>query len=427
MSGYRTLHREQVLDTALWKVTVEPTLSSSSSSSGSASAGSQWRIWAASADGAVRSYRVQEKSLAGDSDAQDPMDASALRLQCTHVLLSDQQFQQHKKQQSNSDDEHTTTTTTALGCMCVSSTRNYVGDDPNAGSLIVASLSLSGRVCLWEFPADWDDQQQQQQQDNGTTGGRPIRAAIEFDTQGTTGTTLLLCPPRLAGVGDVVVALGGLDGRIQMIATGLVTPQYTKKEPTLAGTVLDYWGSAGSALPLSLSWHPTQAHQLVVGRQNGQIDLLTGSRKQQHRLTQQQQGSSESSIRAVAVSPDGHLLVAGSDAGWLTVWDLQRPVPTLVHHVRPDSAESASCWILGIAFLSDSRRFCTLGTDRKIHVWEVSQLHNQPVHTFATEMDQWTMQAFTTVTASSSNAVPATRLVTASDTGWLQVFSLEHK
>lgn len=327
---------------------------------------------------------MKESSI---EDKQDVLDASALRLDCTHALLGTGQEYPN--------------TQAVLGCTVVSLARNYVGDDKVAGDLIVVSLELGGKVRVWSFTEDMDDKQQQQTADGSC---KQVRAMMEFEVENATGTTLQVCPPALSGVGDVAVAVGCLDGTIKMVATGLATPG-AKKDPTPAGTVLDTWGSRGSAIPLSLCWHPVKSHTLAVGRQDGIVDILTGSKKDQHRLTQH-----GSPVRAVAFTDDGNLLNAGSDEQLMCIWDVSRKNPTLVHHVL----QAHKSWFLDICALPDSRRFVTVGADRTVHVWNVGQLY-QPLHTFQTDHSVYTVQR-------GPAGLP--RLVTGSDTGWLQVYSL---
>jgi len=83
----------------------------------------------------------------------------------------------------------------------------------------------------------------------------------------------------------------------------------------------------------------------------------------------------------------------------------------LVHHVL----HAHRSWILRVSVLDDSRRFVTTGADKRLHVWNVEQMNQQAAtHTFQTDQPAW-----------SITRGPASRLVTGSDSGWLQVFSLE--
>ena len=376
MSGYRSIHREKVIDMAIWSVEATDLLLTSSSKPVVPTTTTElsWRIWAACADGLVRSYVVMEASI---DSKKDSLDASALKLICTHELGEK----------------------SLLGCTRVSCERNYVGSDDRAGDLIVASLELAGKVRIWKLSEDMD---QGKQHDGLNT--MKMKPLAEFQVENATGSTFKICPPRSSGVGDVTLTVGLLDGTIAIVATGLVTPKSTKAAST-AGTILDSWGSSGSSVPLSLAWHPKESLCLAVGRQDGIIDILSSSRKNQHRLTQH-----KSAVRALSYTGDGQLLIAGADDGFLTVFDVGRKVPTMVHHVL----QAHKSWIMDVTAFQDSRRFATIGAERQIHVWTVDQMY-QPFHTFQTEQSIWSVQR-------GPRDVP--RIVTGSDTGSLQIYSL---
>lgn len=174
------------------------------------------------------------------------------------------------------------------------------------------------------------------------------------------------------------------------------------------------WGSSGTATPVSLAWHPVLSDTAVVGRQDGVVDILSSTKKNIHRLLR----LNTSPTRAVAYTPDGNLLLAGNDAGMMCVWDVNRPGgPVLVHHVL----RAHPSWILDVACLPDSRHFVTVGAERQIHVWLVGQLaQNQPLHTFQLDSSVWTVSLL----HNTRKKEQAPRMVTGSDTGWLQVFSL---
>mmetsp|Transcript_18004 Transcript_18004/g.30680 ORF Transcript_18004/g.30680 Transcript_18004/m.30680 type:complete len:269 (-) Transcript_18004:62-868(-) len=267
-----------------------------------------------------------------------------------------------------------------------------------AGDWIAVSLDLAGRVRVWTLPPD---------ELTGNVPESPTqnRCTHEFVTEKTTGTLMAICPPRIAGDGDVVVAMARLDGTIAMIATGISTPK-AKKDPSEPGTVLDTWGNGTVAM--SMAWHPIQ-HTLAVGRRDGTVDIISASKRGYHRLTQHSYP-----VRAVSFTPDGELLITGSDDGFLAVWDMNRRVPTLVHHV----VKAHSSWILNVTALGDSRRFVTSGADQNLQVWHLSQMH-APVHSFHGDHSVWTIKATT--------QRDAARLVGGSDDGWLQVYSLEDK
>lgn len=374
MSGFRSLHREDVTETALWNVRTTTLLTTKSGKSATA-----WRIWTAGADGLVRSFVAQEASV-------DSKDASALRLTCSHRLGE----------------------SSSIGCTRVSTVRNYVGDDDSAGDLVVASLDLTGIVRLWNFAEDMDNDVVCNKSYEEPKNMKPL---AEFHADNATGSALELCSPRWFGVGDVVAAIACLDGTISIVATGISTPKATR-EARPAGTLLDSLGSQGSAIPLSLAWQrPTKSSDclLAVGRQDGVIDILTaetGKKQNQHRLSQ-----GKSPIRSVCYTDDGKLLIAGSDSGFLSVWDVSRQIPTLVHHVL----HAHPSWIMGIAALDDSRRFVTAGAERQLHVWDVGQI-SQPVHTFQTDGPVWSLQR---------GPRGISRLATSGENGNLQVFSVE--
>jgi hypothetical protein len=453
MSGYRSLHREHILPQgdAIWNLAATPLLTTASAATNTNTIA--WRLWVASSDGRLRTYRVEEPSLQEKAAA---LDASAARLQLTHVLVGDGDNQLDKGEDSHQDDMEGTDeekiekkiSSVGLGCSRVSIVRNYTGTDDAAGDFLIMTLGLAGRVRLWKFAPDFDDNNPTQSQTTksgpdttesaaATTAGRPrsMRALHEFVVENATGTAAELCSPRImssgalsqggssssaAKEGDVVVAVACLDGTVAIVATGFVTPAYTK-DPAPAGSRLDTWGSRGSAIPLSICWQLNSSDSdpnttsgtagvLAVGRQDGVIDILTSSKQHQHRLARH-----TAPVRAVSFTDDAHLLVSGSDAGTILVWDMTRKVPALVHHVL----DAHTSWILGLQVLPDSRRFVSCGADHKLHVWNVGQMH-QAVHTFQTDFEAWALAR------GPSNARGNPRLVAGSDTGHVQVFSLEH-
>lgn len=374
MSGYRSLHREQVIETAIWKVKTSHLLTSSRAT------GLGWRIWIACADGLVRSYVVKESSI---TTKKESLDASALSLICTHQLGD----------------------VSPLGCSRVSLTRNYVGDDDQAGDLIVASLELAGLIRVWSFEEKLDNDVLQKQPESPVT----VKPMMTFDVENATGSILELCSPRLLGASEVAAAVGCLDGTISIVSVGIGTPK-TTKEPSVAGTTLEVLGHPGSAIPLCMAWHPQPQSCCVcaVGRQDGVVDLLaTGhSKKQhQHRLTDH-----TATVRAISFTPDGHLLIAGSDNGFVCVWDVSRKVPTLVHHIL----HAHKSWIMEVTALNDSRRFATVGAEQQIHVWSFDQIY-QPVHTFQTDHMVWGFE---------TGPQNHDRLVTCSDEGGVHIFSI---
>lgn len=250
MSGYRSLHREQILgkDTAIWSVQATPLLTKTKTTT------TAWRIWTASSDGFVRSYTATESSIQDDA-----LDASALTLSCTHLLLGQTQQQQNADgasacagtNPSDADDVDgpAPAPVSALGCTRVCTVRNYVGDDATAGDLVVVSLGLSGVCRVWKFAADWDAENNQGNPSSGISDAtstantiptitiKPVKCLTEFNTvKNATGTTM--APRVVASMQQVVIALGCLDGTIAIVATGIATPN-ASKEAAIAGTILE--------------------------------------------------------------------------------------------------------------------------------------------------------------------------------------------
>eukprot|EP00980_Cylindrotheca_fusiformis_P000710 scaffold168_cov124-Cylindrotheca_fusiformis.AAC.10 len=337
----------------------------------------QWRIFTACGDGLVRGYLVQEKSM-----ETDVLDASACTCHPTHVFLGQGQ--------------EATTTPTALGCTQVRVARNYVGDDDMAGDLLVVSMDLAGKVRIWKLPEDMDNKDES----SSSTEVANLVAVSEFTVDAATGTCVRILPPKVSGVGDVCIAVALLNGTVACIATGIATPK-AKKDPTEAGTILEVLSKPG-AIAMSMAWHPSEKY-LAIGRQDGLVDIVGGK---PHRLI----GCHESPVRALNYTPDGHLLVSGSDEGMLAVWDTSRATPALVHHV----VQAHDSWILSLTVLSDSRRFVTGSADAKLSVWSVGQM-DQPLHTFSGDGALW----------SSANLQDPPRLVTGSEEGGLHIYSLE--
>ena len=390
MSGYRSLHRESVGSYPIWQVATSPVLTKSAKPNRKAAS---WRVFTACGDGLVRGYLVQEKTL---ETKQDTLDASACTCVCTHVLLG-------KSQQA--DDS----SSMALGCSQVQLARNYVGDDDMAGDLLVVSMDLSGRVRIWTLPEDMDEEEMNSDDSSPPSEPQTLVAAQEFLVSNATGTCLQIFPPKNSGNGDVQIAIACLDGTISVVSTGLSTPK-EKKEPAEAGTVVEILSKPGS-IAMSGDWHPSRK-SIAVGRQNGLVEILG---EKPHRLIHH-----EAPVRAVAFTPDGSLLVTGSDDGMLAVWDISRSHPVLVHHV----VQAHTSWILSVTALSDSRRFITCGADRKINVWNVGQM-DQSLHSFSCDDTVWTIHARTSQQRQIVNTQHPQRLVAGSEEGGLQIFSLE--
>jgi WD40 repeat protein len=456
MSGYRSLHRQDLFHRirddessesnairhkdAVWSVATcayDPTHDRLPSTTGAAL---QWRLFTASSDGYIRSFLVQEKSATETSD-EDSLDASALRMSCSHIFRGP-----HQALPFELNDPPRPTT---LGMTVVSVDSNKAGD------LIIVGLELSGIIRVWTMAA-------------APTPGKNTKdtpscwAAIhEFRIPDATGTTLQIVPLRFQHEdnADIMVVVGCLDGTVALVATGLTNRSMLSnppknadakiREPTAPGTILDHRGRQNShAIPLRLSWNPVQPFELAVGRQDGTVDVVSmmtdvnTKPASQHRLTHLRPAP----VRAVCYFADGSLLVAGNDDGIICVWDAMRPAgPVLVHHVVPETSTTGGsrigAWILDIvpvqdsASSSNSRRFVSTHTDRKIHVWDITNKLYQPVHSFSTDTTVFSLHAFRSesenrnYTLNVNAAIPrnTSRLVAGSDNGWIQVFSLANQ
>ena len=348
----------------------------------------------------MRGYLVTEKSLDIQKDA---LDAAACSVKLTHVLLG---ASQEKPTEEDANDH-------CIGSSQVQVARNYVGDDDDAGDLIIVSSDLSGKIRIWVLPEDMDN-------DFPTSCGgeddEPTfpKAAHEFSVENATGTSISILPPSVSGVGDVLLAVPCLDGMIAIVATGLSTPKATK-DPTVAGTAVETWSKATSSVGLCGDFHPSKK-SFVVGRRDGLVEIF-GARS--HRLIQH-----EAPVRSVTFTPDGNLLVTASDDGMVCLWDNSRSgSPVLVQHV----VQAHATWVLSIASLSDSRRFVSCGADQKLHVWGFGEMDNQALHTFTSDDVVWAMDALTIKCGSLASAQQSTqtRLVTGSENGGLHIYTLE--
>ncbi|CAJ1966845.1 unnamed protein product [Cylindrotheca closterium] len=380
MSGYRSLHRETLGKYPIWSLAASATLKKKSSAT---NASNDWRIFAACGDGIVRGYLVGEKSL---EEKGDTLDASACTLTVTTLFLGKEQTVPPESEEEPM----------VLGCTQVEVARNYVGDDDSAGDLLVASMDLAGRVRIWQISEDADGESSSSSSNEKTT----LKALQEFDVEQATGTCMRIVAPKIAGVGDVCVAVARLDGTVACIATGLVTPKATK-DPKPAGSILETWGKPGS-IAMSLAWHPSKKF-LAIGRQDGLVEYLEDK---PHRLIMH-----HTPVRALSFTPDSYLLVTGSDEGMIAIWDTSRPNPALVHHVM--DAHNGS-WILSLAVMLDSRRFVTGSVDSTLNVWNVGQI-DRAMHTFSSDGAVW----------SSSVLQDPPRLVAGNNKGGLQIYSLE--
>lgn len=439
MSGYRLIHREQVLDeeTAIWSLVTTPLLGrcrtppqQHATAAADADESLSWRVWAACSDGYIRSYLVREVSLA---QKESSLTASALRFGTTTG-----EQQQHQQAQPShilklSSDE----TAVALGCASLSILRNYAGQDEAAGKVMVAGMDLSGILRIWELEENMDEQPPSQVQPSSSDHDDPVvvRPIVELTLSQATGTTVALAPPRTIlpnhhTTRTLLVAVAFLDGSVSLVSTGIPVPstnmaQDPKAKLPPAGTIVDSWGT-GSALACRLVFRPNVA-QLAVSRQDGTVDLISindnsnEAKQRLHRLSQ----LATSPSRALTFTTDGNLMIAGNDQGRLVLWDVSRPngVPAVVNHRA--SAVAGSAWLWQLAPL-DGRRFVSLATDKTIRVWQVDQVHNQPLHSFTSSDDIRLWSLSRPALESNRNPHPP-RMVTGSENGWLQAYSLVEK
>ena len=449
MSGYRLIHREQVLDedTAVWSLVTTPLLgttttkrttitdlTSAAATTTTVAAAAAWRVWVACSDGCIRSYVAQEVSL---SQKEATLTASALSFGQgpTHILEPTTKTKTSSSSSSSSSSittktsssTTTTTTTTTLGCTALSLCRNYTGEDDNAGNIMVAGMDLSGIVRIWELKQGLDDADSD---DHGAAHStQHVSATVEFACPQATGTAMAMASPRsiLPHLGVLIVAVAYLDGTVSLVSTGIPVPNATEtnnnnKPSSLpeAGTVLESWGS-GSALACRLVFRPNVA-QIAVARQDGTVDLISVDQSQRlHRLSQ----LVSAPARAINFTADGHLLIAGNDQGRMVLWDVTRPngIPAVVNHQV--QATLPTSWLWQLASL-DERRFISLATDKTIRIWQVDQVHHQPLHSFTSSDDIRLWCISCAALGSTSNPHPP-RLVAGSENGWLLVYSLVEK
>jgi WD40 repeat protein len=123
----------------------------------------------------------------------------------------------------------------------------------------------------------------------------------------------------------------------------------------------------------ALSWSPGAAH-LAVGSDDGFVHIWdNGLRCQNQRGqgntaicmdTPQSLRIAQVAVRALAWSPDGHYLAAGTDDGVCSVWSLTRPQKALLT-IRPGAP------VLSIAWSPDSNKLAT-AYGKTISIWVLS-------------------------------------------------------
>lgn len=248
MSGYRSLHRQQIVvpeqqkqeeppqnePIAIWDIETTCLLLNPSAQRQRNSNRNCWRIWIATSDGYIRTYKVHEKTI-NDTASSSSLDASALSLQCTHILKS--------RTHPNSDSG-------LFGCTRITTIRNYIGTDNNdgVGNLIMASIDLIGTIRIWNFDENWDDTTGNNDK-NPMEEPKTIQAMHEFKTvpnaTGTMAQLVILASSPNNIIGDVVmIAVGCLDGTIVFVSTGISVYKGAASEPenetnTAPGTIME--------------------------------------------------------------------------------------------------------------------------------------------------------------------------------------------
>ena len=435
MSGYRTLHREVYLDAdeadeadvtgsqsepfPLWAVKFSPCRQSKMVSA----ATSPLRLLTASADGMIHAYELADKLASGAGGSA--LDASAVKMRKTSVLLG-------------KDQDFPVKNSIALGCAAFDLCRNYGGSDPQTGDEIVVGVELDGTVRVWcrdEQPSTVDSMAD----DPGGEDPKLVRAEVEFQVAGATGTTCAIRPPSLGPAHGshswmkvrpvLVAALGCLDGSVAIVSTGVALHLRSNDAETLdaesqplaaeGGKVCDRLGT-GSAVPTSLAWSPS-SDTIAIGRKDGTVSIYnigandlaegTGSYKRIHQIMFHHQP-----VRGLAFTSDAALLIVGDDEGTLTIHDVVQPRPSTVMGMVGSVVNAHMSYILSLSALTDGKRFVTSGADGLVQVWDVGMINSGPVHTFADSRG-------TGMVWGSSTSVDGMRLASAHDNGMLAVYS----
>ena len=310
MSGYRSIHREKIGSFPIWKIACSPILSKKR-----VNVAACWRVWLACGDGNVRGVLIIEKT----AEQKDSLDAAACICVLTHVLLGSSSLQQTDSSSSPSEtleqpdsDEEANPPCSVIGCSQLQLARNYVGDDDSAGSMIIASCDLSGKIRIWELPEGMDDELISKIDEISSSGSCSVdhtEIVKEFHVENATGTCIRIMPPNVSGVGDILIAVPCLDGTIALVSTGLSTPK-SNKDAKEAGTIVDNWSKKKiHSIALNGEFHPKK-NAFAVGRQDGLVEIYENSGERCHRLIQH-----EAPVRALSFAPDGNLLLTASDDG----------------------------------------------------------------------------------------------------------------
>ena len=426
MSGYRNLHRFKVSDASdendgngsipIWSVQLSPCNQTHLTTRANTppSANAPLRLVTSSADGLLRVYNIADKSINDDSDK---LDATALSMKLSEVMLPSSDMA-YPRPTEGAD-------AMTLGSVAVSLVRNYVGEDTKAGGEIAVSLRLDGKVSIWT-----KEEQPLFLETNGSEGENretPIRKpAHEFTLENSTGNTMALIPPQLTGhtKHGLIMMVGCLDGSISFIATGIVIPNTQKNGDKIyhdVGTVLDIVG-VGNSVPTAMALQPDRYLTFAVGRKNGTIDVFSsggesgdffGHFRRIHRLAQH----AGTPVRALRFTPDGALLISGSDDGHIFIFDSSSLQTNQTIRMVASILNAHKSYILSIDVLPDSKRFVTSSADKTVKVWNVGTPNSGPEHTFDTGHEDMVWG----VSCSSDGR----KCVSCGDEGLLQVYSCE--
>jgi len=295
---------------------------------------------------------------------------------------------------------------TGLGCAAVSTIENDVGES------VVASITLNGDVRLYHH----------QRLPSSTKEASTMHfiADTYFTVANATGNNVSICPCQCEG--EVIVAVGCIDGSTKMFHTGLTLGSNRKgtamRQAVPPGTLLETMGQGNSCV-MSIAWSP-KGELLAVGRKDGIVDVFSspvsvgafnregssssGIHCRVHRMV-----AHSSFVRAVSFSPDGALLLTGGDDGRVHAYDIMRRKVALV-----GSFVGHKSWILGITWHPDASRFATCSADKTVKIWEASTRQN--VHTFDGHKDKVWGITFSPC---------GTRLASCGDDGIIQIYSCE--
>jgi len=434
MSGYRTIHRQFITSTETdgdqsdlttshqptWSICFSPCNQTHiQSRTTNPNATAPYRLLTSSSDGLVRAFSITDKSSLANKEV---LDASALSMKLEQIMLptATMRYPRSKEEIYNN---------LSLGLSSISSVRNYVGEDKNAGEEVSAAIRLDGNVTIWkrdEQPIYPENNNNSEDQKHEIDVVKPIH---ELKVQNATGTTMLLVPPQLSGYckHGVVMMVGCLDGSVSFICCGIGMPDFSKANDTTKtgelGTILDKVGSG--SCPMSLALQSNAYLTFAVGRKNGTIDIYSsygkngniqrddiyGNFRRCHRLNHH----AGSPVRALSYTPDGSLLISGCDSGHIYIHDTSSFEQNESVLMVASILNAHKSYILSISMLPDSRRFMTSSADKTVKVWDVSIPNSGAVHTFEGNDMIWGL----------SCSDDGRRCVSCSDDGQIQIYSCD--